>query len=128
MYRRSLAVWKAAQGYHASAESLPAEGGAPHRRRGHREGAKMDELILTSPGENCSLMLGARIGEQVESGEVIALWGELGSGKTLFTRGIARGMGRAVRRPAGDSPLGRARGAGNAAVAGSGLRDRGCGH
>ena len=53
----------------------------------------MDELILTSPGENCSLMLGARIGEQVESGEVIALWGELGSGKTLFTRGIARGMG-----------------------------------
>jgi tRNA threonylcarbamoyladenosine biosynthesis protein TsaE len=53
----------------------------------------MDELTLTSPNEGCSLRLGARIGEQLEAGDVLALWGELGSGKTLFTRGIARGMG-----------------------------------
>jgi tRNA threonylcarbamoyladenosine biosynthesis protein TsaE len=53
----------------------------------------MEELNLTSVNENCSLRLGARIGEQVEAGDVLALWGELGSGKTLFTRGIARGMG-----------------------------------
>jgi tRNA threonylcarbamoyladenosine biosynthesis protein TsaE len=53
----------------------------------------MDELTLTSPNESCSLRLGARIGEQVEAGDVLALWGELGSGKTLFARGIARGLG-----------------------------------
>jgi tRNA threonylcarbamoyladenosine biosynthesis protein TsaE len=53
----------------------------------------MDEMTLTSPNESCSLMLGAKIGEQVEAGDVLALWGELGTGKTLFTRGIARGMG-----------------------------------
>lgn len=53
----------------------------------------MRKVKLTSPSEACSLRLGARIGEQVESGDVFALWGELGSGKTLFTRGIARGMG-----------------------------------
>lgn len=53
----------------------------------------MPVLTLTSPNESCSLRLGTRIGEQVEVGDVIALWGELGSGKTLFARGIARGMG-----------------------------------
>jgi tRNA threonylcarbamoyladenosine biosynthesis protein TsaE len=53
----------------------------------------MHTLNLTSPSESCSLMLGARIGQQVEPGDVLALWGELGSGKTLFARGIARGMG-----------------------------------
>lgn len=53
----------------------------------------MRRVKLTSPSEQCSLRLGARLGEQVESGDVFALWGELGSGKTLFTRGIARGMG-----------------------------------
>jgi tRNA threonylcarbamoyladenosine biosynthesis protein TsaE len=53
----------------------------------------MQALKLTSPNENCTLLLGARIGQQVKAGDVLALWGELGSGKTLFTRGIARGMG-----------------------------------
>jgi tRNA threonylcarbamoyladenosine biosynthesis protein TsaE len=48
---------------------------------------------LTSPNENCSLALGFRVGEEVRPGDVLALWGELGSGKTLFARGIARGMG-----------------------------------
>ena len=59
----------------------------------------MVTLRLTSPNESCSLKLGARIGEQVEAGDVLALWGELGSGKTLFTRGIARGMGVPLQIP-----------------------------
>jgi tRNA threonylcarbamoyladenosine biosynthesis protein TsaE len=58
-----------------------------------------DKLDLTSPSENCSLMLGARIGEQLEAGDVLALWGELGAGKTLFARGIARGLGVPRRVP-----------------------------
>jgi len=59
----------------------------------------MHNVKLTSPNEDCSLTLGARIGEQVEPGDVLALWGELGSGKTLFARGIARGMGVAHQVP-----------------------------
>lgn len=53
----------------------------------------MRRVKLTSPSEECSLRLGITIGEQAESGDVFALRGDLGSGKTLFARGIARGMG-----------------------------------
>ncbi len=37
--------------------------------------------------------LGERIGKLLLPGDVIALTGELGSGKTILTKGIARGMG-----------------------------------
>ncbi|MBU6423660.1 MAG: tRNA (adenosine(37)-N6)-threonylcarbamoyltransferase complex ATPase subunit type 1 TsaE [Chloroflexota bacterium] len=37
--------------------------------------------------------LGERIGCAAEAGDVVALWGELGSGKTTLVRGIARGLG-----------------------------------
>jgi tRNA threonylcarbamoyladenosine biosynthesis protein TsaE len=53
----------------------------------------MNNVKLISPNETCSLALGVKVGEQVEPSDVLALWGELGSGKTLFARGIARGMG-----------------------------------
>jgi tRNA threonylcarbamoyladenosine biosynthesis protein TsaE len=53
----------------------------------------MINLKLVSANEDCSLALGAKVGEQAMTGDVLALWGELGSGKTLFTRGIARGLG-----------------------------------
>jgi len=32
------------------------------------------------------------MGELLEAGDILALWGELASGKTLLTRGIARGL------------------------------------
>lgn len=44
-------------------------------------------------------MLGIRVGQELEPGDVMALRGELGCGKTLFTRGIARGMGVSPRVP-----------------------------
>jgi tRNA threonylcarbamoyladenosine biosynthesis protein TsaE len=53
----------------------------------------MHDVRLISPNENCTLLLGYSIGEQTRPGDVLALWGELGSGKTLFTRGVARGLG-----------------------------------
>ena len=53
----------------------------------------MNEFVFNSPGEECSLLLGRAIGELVQSGDILALRGELGSGKTLLTRGIARGLG-----------------------------------
>ena len=35
---------------------------------------------------------GARLGKLLEGGEIIALIGELGSGKTCFVRGVTRGL------------------------------------
>lgn len=52
----------------------------------------MTELFFDSPGEECSLLLGLRIGELLQAGDILALWGELASGKTLFTQGVARGL------------------------------------
>jgi tRNA threonylcarbamoyladenosine biosynthesis protein TsaE len=46
-----------------------------------------------SNGEADSLALGRELGTRLEAGDVLALWGELGAGKTLFTRGVARGLG-----------------------------------
>jgi len=37
--------------------------------------------------------LGQRVGRAAHPGDVIALWGELGAGKTTFVRGIAAGLG-----------------------------------
>ena len=37
--------------------------------------------------------LGARLGATLAGGEVILLYGDLGTGKTVFVRGLARGMG-----------------------------------
>ena len=41
--------------------------------------------------------LGARLAERLEPGAVIAFTGDLGAGKTAFTRGLARGLGIADR-------------------------------
>jgi len=44
-----------------------------------------------SPEETCRL--GAAIGRHARAGDVIALVGELGSGKTVLVQGLARGLG-----------------------------------
>lgn len=45
--------------------------------------------------------LGARLGELLQGGELILLDGQLGTGKTTFTQGLAQGMGiaQAVNSP-----------------------------
>ena len=48
---------------------------------------------LLSSSEEETRSIGARIGRGVKSGDVIALTGELGSGKTCLVQGIARGLG-----------------------------------
>lgn len=48
------------------------------------------EYVSTSPEETQAL--GQKIGERLTGGEVILLSGDLGAGKTLFTRGIAEGI------------------------------------
>lgn len=51
------------------------------------------DLTVTSaePGE--TLAIGAAVGELCQAGDVVALSGELGAGKTQFVRGMARGLG-----------------------------------
>ena len=49
------------------------------------------KVITKSPDETISL--GRELGNRLSAGDVIALTGELGTGKTTFTKGIAVGMG-----------------------------------
>ncbi len=53
----------------------------------------MKELRFESPCEDCSLLLGRKLGQVLEPGDVVALRGELGAGKTLLAGGIASGLG-----------------------------------
>ena len=48
-------------------------------------------FISNSPAE--TEVVGRRLAEEVAVGSVLALQGELGSGKTLFTKGFLAGMG-----------------------------------
>ena len=51
------------------------------------------ELCVRSPSAEETRALGARLGALLEGGDVVALSGELGVGKTCFVQGIARGLG-----------------------------------
>lgn len=48
---------------------------------------------ITTAGERETAALGAKLGETVGPGTVILLYGDLGSGKTAFIRGLAQGLG-----------------------------------
>lgn len=49
-------------------------------------------LRFVSGGPEETLKIGKIIGENVKAGDMVALIGELGSGKTLLTQGIAQGI------------------------------------
>ncbi len=49
------------------------------------------EFITNNPHE--TEMLGERLAATLKGGEVLAFSGEMGAGKTCFTRGLARGLG-----------------------------------
>ena len=49
------------------------------------------EFITNSPIETEAV--GAALAEKLSAGDVIAYEGDLGAGKTAFTRGLARGLG-----------------------------------
>jgi tRNA threonylcarbamoyladenosine biosynthesis protein TsaE len=51
----------------------------------------VEQLINTfSPDE--TYRIGEYLGRQLKGGEVICLFGELGAGKTVFAKGLARGL------------------------------------
>ena len=53
------------------------------------------EFLTHSPEQTEEV--GARLAQQLRPGDVIAYSGDLGAGKTAFTRGLARGFG--IREP-----------------------------
>lgn len=57
-------------------------------------------VVETNSAEE-TFALGQQIGEQAEPGEVYTLIGDLGVGKTVFTQGVAKGLGikEAVNSP-----------------------------
>ena len=50
-------------------------------------------MIITTNSENETVCEGEKLGRSLKPGAVVALYGELGVGKTALTRGIAAGLG-----------------------------------
>ena len=50
------------------------------------------QIVITN-SEQETEALGARFAEKLPGGTVVAMYGDLGAGKTAFVRGMARGMG-----------------------------------
>lgn len=53
----------------------------------------MSTSIFLSDSPEETFSYGKRLGKKLEAGSIIVLIGELGCGKTLFTRGICEGVG-----------------------------------
>jgi len=51
------------------------------------------EYVFLSAGPAATAALGKKIGKNLGAGTILALVGELGSGKTLFSRAICAGLG-----------------------------------
>lgn len=54
--------------------------------------AEVTEITLLSKSPEETRALAARLGELLEPGDLVALTGELGAGKTEFVRGLAEGL------------------------------------
>ena len=50
-------------------------------------------MIIESFSEKDTYLLGDKIGKEASPGSVFALLGDLGVGKTVFTQGVAKGIG-----------------------------------
>jgi len=53
--------------------------------------------VFFTKNETETEALGARLAQSLKGGAVIAMYGDLGAGKTAFVRGMARGMGLECR-------------------------------
>lgn len=53
----------------------------------------MEEKVLLMKDESDTREYGLRLGQQLSKGSVVALIGDLGTGKTALTKAVAEGMG-----------------------------------
>ena len=61
-----------------------------HAKRGAHTAPKPVIIKSEAPGETAAI--GERIGRILAAGDIVALFGDLGSGKTVFVKGIAKGL------------------------------------
>lgn len=54
-------------------------------------------MVIKTNNELETEQLGESLAEKLKPGDVIALYGNLGAGKTAFVRGLAKGLGLSVR-------------------------------
>lgn len=59
----------------------------------HAQEEATSKLDIISHSSTQTQRLGVRLGELVRGGELLLLEGQLGTGKTTFTQGLAQGMG-----------------------------------
>ena len=50
-------------------------------------------MVKITNNEHETILEGEKLGKTLKPGAVVALYGELGAGKTAFTRGLAQGLG-----------------------------------
>jgi len=50
-------------------------------------------MLIITENENETICEGIKIGKTLKPGCIVALYGDLGAGKTAFTRGVAEGLG-----------------------------------
>lgn len=50
-------------------------------------------MVIETNSEQETFQLGKRLAEEAEPGQVFSLVGDLGTGKTVFTKGMAAGLG-----------------------------------
>lgn len=62
-------------------------------------GGSPEAVVLVAETADATRTWGERLGELLGAGDVLALAGELGAGKTTFAQGLARGLGVAPERP-----------------------------
>lgn len=53
-------------------------------------------ILSDSPGK--TKKIGERLGRSLKKGDIVALIGELGSGKTCFTQGLMKGLGVKINK------------------------------
>lgn len=53
----------------------------------------MNEQIFNTNSFEQTQMIGKDLGSKLKGGEILALYGDLGSGKTTFVQGVALGLG-----------------------------------
>src|SRR5438067_3171362 len=59
----------------------------------HSQEEAVSTLDIISHSSAQTQRLGMRLGELMQGGELLLLEGQLGTGKTTFTQGLAKGMG-----------------------------------